>query len=48
MPNVLVSPHSASTVSDENEIITSIFIDNLRRYLAGEPLRNVFDPARGF
>lgn len=48
LPNVLVSPHSASTVSDENSVITGIFIDNLRRHLAGEPLRNVFDRARGF
>jgi glyoxylate/hydroxypyruvate reductase A len=48
MPNVLVSPHSASTVSAENAVITGIFVDNLRRYLAGEPLRNVFDRARGF
>ena len=48
MPNVLVSPHSASTVVAENGRITDLFIDNLRRYLAGEPLRNVFDRARGF
>ena len=48
MPNVLVSPHSASTVAAENRVITDLFIDNLRRYLAGEPLRNVFVRARGF
>lgn len=48
MPNVLVSPHSASTVEVENRVITDLFIDNLRRYLAGEELRNVFDRARGF
>ena len=48
MPNVLVSPHSASTVTAENRRIADLFIDNLRRYIAGEPLRNVFDRARGF
>jgi glyoxylate/hydroxypyruvate reductase A len=48
MPNVLVSPHSASTVASENERITDLFIDNLHRYLAGEPLRNVFVKSRGF
>ena len=47
MPNVLVSPHSASTVAAENRLITDLFIDNLRRWLAGEPLRNVFDSCRG-
>ena len=46
MPNVLVSPHSASTSDRENARITDLFCDNLRRYLAGEPLRNVLDIAR--
>lgn len=46
MPNVLVSPHSASTSDRENQRITDLFCDNLRRYLAGEPLRNVLDPER--
>lgn len=48
MPNVLVSPHSASRVPGENALITELFIDNLRRYLAGQPLRNVYSRARGF
>lgn len=48
MSNVLVSPHSASTVATENEYIAELFIDNLRRYLAGEPMRNRFDADRGF
>ncbi len=48
LPNVLVSPHSASTVSVENELITSLFIENLRRWLAGEPLRNTFDVTAGY
>ncbi len=46
MPNVLVSPHSASTSDRENERITELFCDNLCRYLKGEPLRNVLDPER--
>jgi glyoxylate/hydroxypyruvate reductase len=44
LPNVLVSPHSASTVVGENGRIIELFCDNLRRYLAGEPLRNVLRP----
>ena len=46
MPNVIVSPHSASTVTQENARITNIFVDNLRRYLRGEPLRNVLDKTK--
>jgi phosphoglycerate dehydrogenase-like enzyme len=48
MPNVLVSPHSASTVSAENALITDLFIDNLGRWLAGQPLRNTFDVSAGY
>jgi phosphoglycerate dehydrogenase-like enzyme len=48
LPNVLVTPHSMSTALDENEWLVDLFSDNLRRYLAGQPLRNVFDRARGF
>ena len=45
MPNVLISPHSASTVATENASIVDIFCDNLRRYLAGDvgSMRNVLD-----
>ena len=46
LPNVLISPHSASTVTVENARLTDLFCDNLRRYLRGEPLRNTFDRAR--
>ncbi len=45
MPNVLISPHSASTASTENQKLTSLFIDNLKRYLSGRPLLNVLDTA---
>jgi phosphoglycerate dehydrogenase-like enzyme len=43
MPNVLVSPHSASTIDSENARLTDLFCENLRRYLRGEALINVFD-----
>lgn len=48
MANVLVSPHSASTVGAENELIVELFLDNLRRFLDGRPLRNVYDRNRGY
>lgn len=43
MPNVLVSPHSASTSDRENQRLTELFCENLRRFLAGEALLNVLD-----
>lgn len=46
MPNVLISPHSASTAGNENEKIVALFCDNLRRFLDGQPLRNVLDKER--
>ena len=46
MPHVLVSPHSASTSDRENGRIVDLFCDNLRRFLNGQPLRNVLDPPR--
>ncbi len=48
MPNVVVSPHSASTVPDENGRIVEIFVDNLGRFLEGRPLRNEFVAERGY
>ncbi len=44
-PNVLISPHSASTVTTENRKITDIFCYNLRCWLDGRigEMRNVLD-----
>ncbi len=43
LPNVFVSPHSASTVAAENERIVELFQENIRRYLDGRPLLNLLD-----
>ncbi len=48
LDNVIVSPHSASTLADENAVLTELFIDNLGRYLDGRPRRNVYDAAAGY
>jgi glyoxylate/hydroxypyruvate reductase A len=48
MPNVVISPHSAATVAAENGLITDLFCDNLRRWLDGRELRNVYDRAAGY
>ncbi len=46
MPNVLISPHSASTSDRENHRLTVLFCENLRRFLAGDPLINRLDTER--
>ena len=48
LPNVLLSPHRMSIVEAENPLIVELFVDNLRRFLDGRPLRNVFEPDRGY
>jgi glyoxylate/hydroxypyruvate reductase A len=47
-PNVIVSPHSASTVAAENSRIVDIFLDNLERFFDGRPFRNRYEPDRGY
>lgn len=43
LPNVMISPHTASHSLGQNEAIFDIFLDNLRRWRAGERLRNDID-----
>jgi phosphoglycerate dehydrogenase-like enzyme len=43
LPNVLVSPHTASHSLGQNEAIFGIFLDNLARFRAGQALRNDVD-----
>ncbi len=45
MPNVLVTPHSASTVYQENRRIIELFLENLDLFLAGQEkkMRNILD-----
>jgi glyoxylate/hydroxypyruvate reductase A len=48
LSNVLVSPHSASTVDSENGRIVDIFIENLGRFLSGQKLINEFSREHGY
>ena len=43
MPNVLISPHTASHSQGQNEAIFEIFLDNLARFRGGRKLRNDVD-----
>jgi phosphoglycerate dehydrogenase-like enzyme len=48
-PNFVVTPHVSADDGDSYVPITlELFFDNLRRYLDGEPLRNVVRPDLGY
>ena len=48
MPNVIVSPHIGGDVRETPADFTRVFIANLKRYLAGEPLHHVVDKKLGY
>jgi phosphoglycerate dehydrogenase-like enzyme len=48
LPNVLVTPHSASFQGDYWGPVVDLFLDNMSRFRRGEPPRNVVDPERGY
>jgi phosphoglycerate dehydrogenase-like enzyme len=48
LPNVILTPHISGVSVRYDERLTALFADNLQRFRAGEPLRNVYDPARGY
>ena len=48
LDNVLLTPHSASTMTHENEALVELFLDNLDHFRNGSQMRNVYDSSRGF
>lgn len=48
MENVVITPHVSASSEHYNARVADIVCDNLRRYLAGQPLRNVVDLDRGY
>jgi phosphoglycerate dehydrogenase-like enzyme len=47
-PNVRISPHMAGHISDDNLRFAPHFIANLKRFMAGQPVRDVIDLERGY
>jgi phosphoglycerate dehydrogenase-like enzyme len=47
-PNLLITPHTSWSSDRVAERGLALFRDNLRRYLAGEPLENVVDLEAGY
>ncbi len=48
LPNVILTPHISGVSTRYEERLAALFADNLRRYRGGQPLRNLYDPARGY
>lgn len=48
LDNVIISPHISGFTPHYDERATDIFAENLRRYLAGEPLLNLVDREKGY
>jgi phosphoglycerate dehydrogenase-like enzyme len=48
LPNVILSPHVSGFTPHYDERALALFAENLRRYVAGEPLLNVVDVQRGY
>jgi phosphoglycerate dehydrogenase-like enzyme len=48
LPGVIVSPHMSGDVVGWQEALVDLFVENLARYRAGQPLRNVVDKTRGY
>ena len=48
MENVIITPHMSGDTEDHIDDLGLLFVDNLTRYRAGEPLQNVVDKELGF
>lgn len=48
LPNAVLSPHVSGKMKDYDARTNKIFCDNLRRYINGEPLRNVVNKEMGY
>lgn len=48
LPNVIVSCHMAGNTESQGQRFLDLFCDELRRYLAGEPLQHVIDTERKY
>jgi D-3-phosphoglycerate dehydrogenase len=48
IPNVIITPHVGGQSAHRADDMTDFFCDNLRRYLGGQPLRNLVDKRLGF
>jgi len=48
LPNVVITPHISARSDNRGNVGFDLFLENLRRFLAGEPLKNLVDWQRGY
>jgi phosphoglycerate dehydrogenase-like enzyme len=48
LPNVIVSPHISGISAQYPQRAIALFVENLKRYLAGTPLYNLYNPDIGY
>lgn len=48
LPNVIVSPHVCGDFHGWERVVVDLFVENLGRFVRGEPLRNPVDTVAGF
>ncbi len=48
LPNVFITPHSSASTPQLMGRALDIFVENVKRYRAGQPLLNVVDKPRGY
>lgn len=48
LDNLIITAHYAGVTANYNERALDLFVDNLRRYRQGQPLRNVVDKGLGY
>lgn len=48
LPNVIISPHVAGISPHYDDRAVELFAENLGRYLAGQPLFNLYSAERGY
>ena len=48
LPNVVLTPHMSGNVEGYGHKAATVFVANLRRYVAGEPLEHLANPSLGY
>jgi len=48
LPNVIITPRIAGITSQKWPAVLPVFAENLRRFVAGEPLNNLVDKDLGY
>jgi phosphoglycerate dehydrogenase-like enzyme len=47
-PGILVLPHIGGLHPERDEVVAQLFVENLKRFLAGQPILHAVDRARGY